>query len=228
MDDGGVQQPDDSRTRSVEYSAARGGYVCNRCRSFSPWEFLAPRESTATRVNEPGAPFAARSTEARASSVRRSAWPTDGRNRNLRVASSRCPRRLQSSKPSRCAASHPESPSSRNSGPLAFVRAEQIRRRKFRVPGTARAIGMAIEARVRENFLDLRVCREAIRRGRSKHHRCGIAAIRAFGNQSRFQKRERDTGRKKGAPDFVFRDQTMHRSLSRYECIVWRSSEVRC
>jgi hypothetical protein len=99
--------------------------------------------------------------------------------------------------------------------PSGLVCAEQVRRREFRVPGTAPLIRMAVEARAGENFIDLRVCRESIRRGRSKHQRCRATAIRAFGNQSRSQKRKRDTGRKKVAPDFVFRDQTMHRSVSR-------------
>src|SRR5208282_6762997 len=35
----------------------------------------------------------------------------------------------------------------------SFVRAEQIRRRKPRIPGAAAAIGMAIEARIRESFV---------------------------------------------------------------------------
>ena len=167
VDDGGVQQPDDSRTRSVEYSVACGGYVCNRygLSRYGNSQLLAnlpsrgsmSRESYLLRgpLKHELLLFVAqlgRRMEEIVISGRHRAAVHDGCNlRGHRVALLYIQRR----------------PVREIQDLSSFVRAEQIRRRKFRIPGAAAAVGMAIEARVRENFVDLRVCRETIRRSRS-------------------------------------------------------------
>src|SRR5580704_3063968 len=75
----------------------------------------------------------------------------------------------------------------------SFVRAEKIRRRNLRAPGAAALVGMAIEARIRKSFVDLRVCRKTIGRSRSLLHRCRVAATRTSREQYRDPKRGADT-----------------------------------
>ena len=97
----------------------------------------------------------------------------------------------------------------------SFLRAEQIGRRKFRTPGAAAAVRMAIEAGVRESFVHLRVCSEAIGRPRPPLHRCRVAATRTSRQHYRGTKRSAETHcEQTEAPNSGNVNQAMHRRLS--------------
>ena len=97
-------------------------------------------------------------------------------------------------------------------GRSSFLRAEQIRRCKFRTPGSTAAVGMAIEAGVRKNFVDLRICGETVCRSRCSPLRHRVATAR---ERYRGPKSSADTDCKRTeAPNSGIGNQTMHRNLS--------------